>query len=708
MARGAEPPWAHGLPARAAFLIAVFLTAPGAVIAQSILDRRVTVHAERTPLGTALALIAKEGGFRLSYNAAAVPADSIITLHAQDWTVQRALRSVLPAGLPWKESGNHLIITAVPGRKQRFELAGAVTDGLSGAPVAGATVFELRKNNAVGTDAAGAFRIALSGELERTPLLIARSGYQDTVVFMERGGAARVALRPIPPVERIDPICHFDRCGVEDLGTARLLVPQAKVQLAENLGFAERRPIQLSLLPGASTNGPIAGTVVNEVSVNILAGYARGLEGLEIGGGANLLSRDMRGLQVAGVGNLVGGTVRGVQLAGGVNHSMRAMKGLQVAGFSNTVWDTLTGVQVAGGVNLVKRGMTGTQVSGAANAAIGDLDGVQVSGGANVATGVVNKAQVSGALNYARAVQGAQVSGGVNIAPGAVGGGQVGFAANYAGSVSGGQVSFGANVVPGEVSGGQVGFALNYAGSVTGGQFSFGANVVPGDVSKGQVGFGLNYAGNVKGGQFSFGLNVVPGTVDGGQVGLFNVARRAYGGQVGLFNFSDTLSGGAVGLFTFSRTGYHRVDLTTGDEMALSIHFRTGTRLFHNIIGYSPRVTPDQRWGFLYGVGTEPRIGEHGFMNIDLTAEQVVEQQEWVEAANILGRLCVSYGFNLQGPFVLSAGPLLNVLFSDWRDPDTGTYLSTLPPATPMIQGRSGELAISGWLGWKATVGIRF
>lgn len=659
-------------------------------------------------MGTALALIAKQGGFRLSYNAAAVPADSIITLHAQDWTVQRALRSVLPAGLPWKESGNHLIITAVPGRKQRFELAGAVTDGASGAPVAGATVFELRKSNAVGTDAAGAFRIALSGELERTPLLIARSGYQDTVVFVERGGAARVALRPIPPVERIDPICHFDRCGVEDLGTARLLVPQAKVQLAGNLGFAERRPIQLSLLPGASTNGPIAGAVVNEVSVNILAGYARGLEGLEIGGGANLLSRDMRGLQVAGVGNLVGGTVRGVQLAGGVNHSMRAMKGLQVAGFSNTVWDTLTGVQVAGGVNLVKRGMTGTQVSGAANAAIGDLDGVQVSGGANVATGVVNKAQVSGALNYARAVQGAQVSGGVNIAPGAVGGGQVGLAANYAGSVSGGQVSFGANVVPGEVSGGQVGFALNYAGSVTGGQFSFGANVVPGAVSKGQVGFGLNYAGNVKGGQFSFGLNVVPGTVEGGQVGAINFGRRVHGGQVGFINLSDTLAGGAVGLLTISLKGYHRLDVVSSDVMPMSVQLRTGTRAFHNILGYSPPVTPDGRWGLLYGFGFEPRFSRTLFLNIDLTAEQIVEQRAWVDAVNILGRFSLVPGVLIRDRIAVTAGPVANVLITNWRDAFTGEYRSALPPADPAYTHRIEELRLSAWLGWKLGVGVWF
>jgi hypothetical protein len=676
--------------------------------AQGILERRITVHAENAPLGNVLTLIAKDGAFRLSYNAAAVPADSLVSLNAVDWTVQRAMHSVLPEGLPWKESGNHLIITAAPGRKQRFEIGGEVSDGASGLPVPAATVFELRKSNAVATDPKGAFRIALSGELERTPLLVARSGYQDTVVFVERGEAIRIALRPIPPIERIDPICAWDRCDVEDLGTARLLVPASRIQFAENLGFTERRAIQLSLLPGLSTNGPIAGAVVNEVSVNILAGYARGLDGLEIGGGANVLSHDMKGAQIAGIGNLVGGTVRGLQLAGGVNHSMRAMKGVQVAGITNTVWDTLSGVQVAGGVNVVKRGMAGTQVSGAANVAIGDLDGVQLSGGLNAATGVVNKTQISGAVNYAKAVKGGQVSGGVNVSLGEVGGGQVGFGANYAGSVTGGQVSFGANVATGEVSGGQVGFGLNYASHVTGGQFSIGANVVPGTVSKGQVGFGLNYAGQVEGGQFSFGLNVVPGTVRGGQVGALNFGRRVFGGQVGFINLSDSLSGGAVGLLTVSLKGYHRADLVVTDALPVSVQIRTGTRAFHNILGYSPPVDSTERWGFLYGFGFEPRFSKHLFANIDLTAEQVVETGEWFDAVNIAGRFSLSPGVLIKDRFAITAGPVANLFVSNWRDAFTGLYRSGIPPAELAYSEQVDELRLSGWLGWKASVGVRF
>ncbi|MBL7963362.1 MAG: hypothetical protein JNM31_05890 [Flavobacteriales bacterium] len=680
-----------------------------ALCAQSILQRRVTIQAEQVRLATALNLLAREAQFKLSYNAAVVPADSLVNVRASDERVDQVLKQLLPPGVRWKESGQHLIITGAVGPKQRFNAEGSVVDGATRAPIARASVLEVRRTNAGSTDEQGHFRLELSGELDRTPLLISRKGYRDTVVFVGREGqVGRVALRPLDSLEFVAPICLYERCGVEDLGVARLLVPSAQMDQSANLVFVDKRPFQLSLLPTISTNGPISGSVINHFSVNLLGGYARGLEGFEIGGAVNIESHDVSGMQIAGLANLVGGRTKGMQIGGAINHTMRSLEGLQLAGLANTVWDTLAGVQIAGGVSVVKNGMTGTQVSGLANISWGALDGVQVAGGVNITRRAVNKVQVSGLGNYAERVEGAQVSAGVNVTPGDVGGAQVGALGNYARSVGGGQVSAGVSIARDEVSGGQVGVLGCFAQSVTGGQAGVCLNVVLDSVSGGQVGVLVNYAGNVSGGQVGVVLNVVPGTVDGGQVGLFNFARRAYGGQVGLFNFSDTLSGGAVGLFTFSRTGYHRVDLSTGDEMALSIHFRTGTRLFHNILGYSPRVTPDQRWGFLYGVGTEPRLGESGFMNIDLTAEQVVEQRDWVEAANILGRLSVSYGVDLHGRFALSAGPLLNVLFSDWRDPDTGTYLSALPPAKPMIQGSSGDLAISGWLGWKATLGWRF
>lgn len=740
-------------------------------IAQSALDRRVTIHAEQVRLSQALELVAKDAAFKLSYNAAVVPMDSVVSINAVEQPVDRVLRGLLPKRTQWKMSGQHLIITGEAGARHRFNSRGRVVDASSGAPIPRASILDVQRGNVTGSGPSGDFSVEISGELERTPLRIARQGYRDTVVYVPRNGdAGRVALSPLTRLEYIEPICLYDRCGVEDLGVAKLLVPEDRLQQNANLGGGERRNVQLSLVPTVSTNGALAASIVNRASFNVVGGYARGVDGAEISGGFSLLSENMTGAQISGAVNLVGGRTRGVQVSGGINHTMGSLYGLQFAGAANTVWDTLSGVQVAGGVNVVKRGMHGTQMAGAVNVTLGDMDGVQVAGGVNVAHGAVRRSQVSGGANYARSVQGAQVSAGANVSLGDVGGGQVGFGANYAGSVSGGQVSFGANVVPGEVSGGQVGFGLNYAHRVTGGQFSFGANVVPGAVSGGQVafglnyahrvtkgqfsfganivpgtveagqvafglnyahhvtngqfsfganivpgkaeggqvGFGLNYANNVKGGQFTFGANVVADTAEGGQVGVLNYARRALGVQVGILNLSDTLAAGAVGLLTISRTGYHRADVVANDVMPFGIQVRTGTRGFHNILGFSPPTTPDGRWGFLYGFGSEPRLGKRWVLNIDLTGEQVVEQHDWVNAVNILGRFSISPGVYFSDRFLLFAGPVLNALFSNLRDRDTGAYTSTLPPGDPLFTGHMDVTRISGWIGWKAGVGVWF
>lgn len=611
-----------------------------------ILQRSVELHVVNVRLAEAMAAVAHDGGFKLSYNAALVNGDSIVTCHASG-TVGTVMRGLVGDRLRLKESGEHLILLDPGTNGHRFRTAGLVVDRATGMPLQRASVFEVDAKAATITDAGGRFTLELSGQRKLTPLLVSRAEYRDTVVFVPRDGeAGRILLRASEKLERLEPRCDFERCAVEDLGVTRLLVSTAQMDQAANLLSVERRTIQASVLPNIGTNKKISGAVINTWSFNLLAGYARGLEGFELGVGVNMEREDVKGAQLAGLANLVGRNTSGLQVAGGLNHTMRSLNGVQIAGLGNTVWDTLTGVQISGGANVVKGGMQGTQITGFCNVTTQSLDGAQIAGGVNVTVEAVNKAQVAGGMNYGRSVLGAQVAGGFNVALRNVGGGQV-------------------------------------AG-------------------------GFNYARQVTGGQVAGGFNVAVDTVRGGQVGVLNFGRIVQGGQVGILNFSDTISGGAVGLLTISLKGYHRFDVITGDVMALSLQLRTGTRGFHNILGYSPSITTDQRWGFLYGIGTEPRIGRNGFLNIDLTAEQVVEQVEWVEAANILGRLGMSGGFAFADRITFCAGPVFNTFFSNWRDPETREHLTTIPPGNTLFTEVDGALMISGWLGWKASVGVRF
>ncbi len=625
--------------------LVLFLTC-SALHAQPILERTVEVYAINVRLSEALALIAREGDFKLSYNAAAINGDSLVSITAKG-TVHKALHDVLGTRTELKESGGHIILLDRGGAKNKFTVRGSVIDAVTGSPLSKASIYEVQQSNASVTDGNGGFKLDVSGQRDRTALLIMRKEYHDTVVYVGRDGQlGRVALQPRLKLEHLDPICAFDRCAVEDLGVARLLVPGSQQDQAANLSFVERRKFQASLWPSIGTNKEISGAVVNQVSFNLVAGYARGLEGLEIGAGVNMERSYVKGVQFAGLANLVGGDTKGAQVAGGLNHTMRSLEGLQIAGLGNTVWDTLSGAQIAGGVNVVKGGMLGTQVAGLCNITTHDMNGVQVAGGINVTVKDVRKTQVAGAVNYGRNVSGAQLSGGVNVALGAVGGGQV-------------------------------------AGA-------------------------LNYARDVTGGQIAGGLNVAVDTVRGGQVGVLNFARVVKGSQVGIVNVSDTITGAAVGIFSFALHGYHRFDISYTDVLPLTLTFRTGTRQFYNVLSGSTSVGGERQWGFGYGFGTEPHFGEHSCLNIELSAEHVNEQELWLDAVNIVGRFELAYAHTFGRHIVVSAGPTCNMLFSDWRDPDSGQYLSTIAPGNTFYDQVENDLLVQGWFGFRVGLGVRF
>ena len=185
-----------------------------------------------------------------------------------------------------------------------------------------------------------------------------------------------------------------------------------------------------SLLFGADF-APYAGTSSKypdrrrTLSFNFLAGYSRGLNGVELGVGANIESAFMCGVQVAAGANVVSGDVRGVQLA-----------------VSDVALGKLEGVQL-----------------GVANYAKGDIEGVQL-GVVSLGGGALEGAQVSVVNALNGPVVGNQTAV-VNLASGNIQGAQVGVVNVSGGSVEGVQVGT-TNVATGQVHGTQVG-VVNYA-----------------------------------------------------------------------------------------------------------------------------------------------------------------------------------------------------------------------------------------------------
>ncbi len=169
------------------------------------------------------------------------------------------------------------------------------------------------------------------------------------------------------------------------------------------------RPFQISFVSPIGTNGYDCGRTVNNISVNIIGGYAAGLEGIELGGIANIEKDYVDGIQLAGFCNVVKNKTNGIQLAGFINACGDSVKALQGAGFCNVVNGSFYGMQTAGFCNIERGSVNGFQGAGFLNVSQDSLYGAQIAGFANLHNGDVNGIQASGFLNTAKKVKGVQI-----------------------------------------------------------------------------------------------------------------------------------------------------------------------------------------------------------------------------------------------------------------------------------------------------------
>ncbi|HEY1054597.1 MAG TPA: hypothetical protein VGE24_05660, partial [Emticicia sp.] len=213
----------------------------------------------------------------------------------------------------------------------------------------------------------------------------------------------------------------------------------------DNIEDTIYRPAQISLLPFIGTNHYLSGNVINDYSINIIAGYSLGVRKLEIGGFMNLVRGKVWGIQAAGFANLVGESMKGVQWGGFANLVGQSAYGIQGAGFGNLVFRNFSGVQGSGFANVVLHSTRyAVQGAGFGNLVLGNGSGVQGAGFANLVGGDFDGVQASGFINYTgETFKGVQV-GVINVANRVNHGLQVGVFnfAEYSNSVPIGLASF--------------------------------------------------------------------------------------------------------------------------------------------------------------------------------------------------------------------------------------------------------------------------
>ncbi|MCX6182981.1 MAG: hypothetical protein NT150_13760 [Bacteroidetes bacterium] len=187
----------------------------------------------------------------------------------------------------------------------------------------------------------------------------------------------------------------------------------------------KQRDFQLTFVTPMGTNGVESHKTINKLSVNILAGVAKGVNGIELGGFSNVILQDVHGIQASGFSNVVLGKVQGAQFSGYVNFNKDSLTGAQFSGFTNVNLGNTKGAQLTGFANYNRKNLVGLQGSGFTNVNLGTLKGAQLAGFANINSGDVDGLQASGFINYARKVKGAQL-GFINIAD-SVDGASIGF-----------------------------------------------------------------------------------------------------------------------------------------------------------------------------------------------------------------------------------------------------------------------------------------
>ncbi len=552
-------------------VLAVLCLSLTGIAQENHLNKNVGLQIQNWNLGRVLTAIETQAGFFFSYDSELIPVDSVLSVKASNEKVKTVLQRVLPKHLEFKSVGNHVVIFR-PQKKapQEVLITGYIRDSRNNQPLANATLYDPKGNQMTASNTQGYYEMTVFGDDQKLGLTVSKSGYRQEVVYvqpLEKSNLDFTLLTLEKPITGVEPK-KLDYPDVNERKIVQLMVPERVIENSNNLTLFERVPVQFSVIPGISTNGLLNANSTNNISLNLLAGYSQGTDGIEIGSLVNINRTDMNGLQIAGVANVTGRFMRGVQMAGMFNYTGLLFDGFQLAGMGNISMGDMTGAQLSGFCNILKGKMDGAQLSGFANFTTENVDGMQLAGFINIAAKDVEVAQLSGCINYSRNIEGMQLAGLLNVATNRVSSSQISGFANYAKSSNGGQIS-------------------GYVNLAT---------------------------------ELNSGVQLSP---------FINYARQNDGIQFGMFNYADTSSGGiSIGLLSIEKKGLHAIDISTSENLITSVSFRSGNYRFYNIfgVGFSEQfVMPT------YGIGTAPSLGKKLRLNLDLTASGLFEYEntEW-------------------------------------------------------------------------------
>ncbi len=614
-----------------------------------LLERTLTIALNNERVDAALKKISEQGGFVFSYSPSIFDSQRRLTYSFVNKTVREILDEIFSGRIEYKARGKYIILTKalLSSSKDSKVYSGYVVDESTGERLKDVAIYDPVSLSSTLTDSYGFFELKIDKPPSDLKLVVNKRNYSDTLVVTPSRTGRLLTVRMRETTGKIATFADSVGRKVERFWKSKILLRQVKTM--ENVSDTLHRLSQISFVPFIGTNHALSGNVVNDFSFNVVGGYSLGIKKFEMGGVFNIVRSNVQGFQIAGVFNAVGGNVTGGQFAGVFNANRGSFQGAQLAGILNFNWEGTKYFNGAGILNFNRK------VS----------DAIQFAGIANVTVGEQKLPHFAGIVNLTTSDASVQFSGIGNIA---------------AKSMDGWQASGIVNFVGKNVDGVQTSGILNLAGK---------------DVKGAQVAGVLNFTGK---------------KVEGVQISsILNYATKVDGVQIGLINVADSVGGLSIGLLSVVLKGYHKIELAADEVFMANVSFRTGVRQFYNIVtvGAKPQTFSDTvtHWTFGYGLGSAPRLSEKLFLNLDATANQIVQGGK-IESLNLLNKFYLGVDYQFARHMSVTAGATFNIYVTEL---DYEQYWEIFPNSRPKFlhnQDHGNDTNVKMWIGGK--IGIRF
>ncbi|MCG6191022.1 STN domain-containing protein [Maribellus maritimus] len=402
-----------------------------------MLNIRINLNVQNGNISEILKDIEQQGNFFFAYNPDNINESRKVSLSVQNIKVEDALKKLFQNQVTFRQVENHIIINEVSksSTQSNFQISGRIADDTN-APLDSVIVYDPENEQLVISQGDGSFSFDFNTNNKNIGLYVSRPFYNDTVIYVG-SGSQNIQLSlykresPFAMIPKGTEAAEFrlKEKKFESLSLVRKFVPSEAIY-ASHLNTEKVMPVQLSFLPKVGTNSFVKGLRVNNVSLNMLAGYSKGLKGAEFGGIANIIQKEAKGFQAAGVANIVLGDVHGIQFSGVYTNDFSNVSGFQVSGVYNTLqgnirggqisgvfnmaYKNINGTQTGGVLNIAKEKLVGAQISGVLNMNYDEVSGAQIAGLANISENTVKGLQLAGAYNESVSTNGAQISGTIN------------------------------------------------------------------------------------------------------------------------------------------------------------------------------------------------------------------------------------------------------------------------------------------------------